>query len=234
MNTKSNREIAKQLCKEMGIKWDDEATVSTVSKIPLANKREVHQMKTEKEIKDRAIQEAMQHTFSGYNDINETKWTDTPYEYLQKCSYENPGDDPDDLLPWEPYQYMGSRRLLEIVDGLIYCYEEAMKWAQGMSTIYCHSEHEFYYDKEHDWHLHVNIRNNSAMEMINRQLMTFDRNGNVIKDPRLDDDVWQFEFEPCYDIKLENEAVFNSFSTTDEEYEIRLAESGILEQINKK
>lgn len=190
-------------------------------------------MKTEKEIRDKANQKAMGCVFRYRGDLDIPDHPGFDYEYLQQCA-KDPEKYLNSLVPWESYKHLNAKQLLAVVDDFSNSFQDVMKWAQGMSTLHHRYEHEFYYNKEHDWYLHVNDDCNRAGESFNRQLMTFDRNGNVIKDPRLDDNVWQFEFEPCYDIRLENEAVFNSFSTTDEEYEIRLAESGILEQINKK
>lgn len=89
-------------------------------------------------------------------------------------------------------------------------------------------QHEFYYCKEQDWYLHVNIQMNAAGEDINRQLMVFDKDGNVVHDPRLEDDVWQFNFDRL-DYVVGNSAL-DGIVTILDDYKKKLLASGFLVQ----
>lgn len=88
-------------------------------------------MRTPEQIKEKAIINAMCHVFSGLEEDNDTK---AAYESLLEQAEKHPDNQLEELEPWEPFEYRSAQEILDIVDGLIDCFERVMKWAQEQPT----------------------------------------------------------------------------------------------------
>lgn len=186
-------------------------------------------MKTKKEITKRAIEDAMKHAFAGYDD------EDFPgYDHLVACADSDGDNPPTDMCAWEPFEHMSAKELLEIVDGLAACFESSMIWAQRSLEPLTKYEHELFFNKKYGWYLHANTECKQNGDIVNRQLMVFDKDGNIVNDPRLDDDVWQPEWEPILCLKGIKLEALDGFVTTDTDYKSKLVSAKVLTVIKVK
>lgn len=81
-------------------------------------------MKTVKEIKEHALQQALGHVFTNSGDP-ENGWPEDPMMYLKN----NTNIDVDIVQPCESFEHYDSEDLIDIVNNLASVIEDSMLWA---------------------------------------------------------------------------------------------------------